>query len=167
MARLARLLIGAAVVLLASASGAKAQVCGGPACNSTHTGFKMPQAAIDQLNTDLPVARMILENVSNHFKNPIYTNHVSGGTNVINAPRGYRYKGVITASASELVLDIVFVPISPTEAGAAGTTTPPQVDQPAPPPTRIQIDQAGNVALSSLAASIADSVRSYEPRQQK
>jgi len=123
----------------------------------------MPQAAIDQLNKDFPVAKMIFGNVSNHFKNPIYTNHVRGGTSVINAPRGYRYKGVITASASQLVLDIVFIPISPTEAGAAGTTTPPQVDQPAPPPTRIQIDQAGNVVLSSLAASIADSVRSYEP----
>ena len=125
--------------------------------------FKMPQVAIEQLGRDFPIAEMILQNVSDHYKNPIYTNRVSGGTNIVNAPRGYHYKGVLTSSATELTLDLVFVAIPATDTGADGSATPPQVDQPAPPPTRFQIDQAGAIAVSALAADVSESIRSYEP----
>lgn len=162
MTRIPRVLLAAIVVLVASVCLAEAQVCGGGSVAGA-VPFKMPQAAIDQLDKDFPIAQMILANVSGHYKNPIYTNRVSGGTNIINAPRGYHYKGVITTSASQLTLDLVFVAIAATAPGADGLPSPPQVDQPAPEPTRIQIDQAGNIAFSALAADVSESIRTYEP----
>jgi hypothetical protein len=144
-----------------------------PSCSTCTTGpvgsvvpFKVPQTAVDQLAKDFPIAEMILANVSDDYKNPIYTNRVAGGTTLVNGPRGYRYKGMLSSSANGLTLDLVFIPIPPNERGADGEAeagSPPQKDQPAPPPTRIQIDAAGAIAMSSLAADVSESIRTYEP----
>jgi hypothetical protein len=123
----------------------------------------MPPAAVDQLSKDFPIAEMILANVSDHYKNPIYANRVAGGTNIINPPRGYRYKGVLTTSGDQLIFDLVFVAIPATEPGADGSPTPPQEDHTAPPATRIQVDQTGKVAMSALAADISNPIRAYAP----
>lgn len=137
--------------------------CSGASLATNVVPFKVPQSAIDQLSKDFPVAEMILANVSDHYKNPIYTNRVAGGTTVINQPRGFRYKGILTTSAEALTLDLVFLVIPATDPAADGSTTPFQQDQPTPAPTRIQIDQAGNVVMSTLAADVGDSIRQYEP----
>jgi hypothetical protein len=114
----------------------------------------MPQQAIEQLSTDVPIAEMILSNVSDRYQHPIYPNYATGGTNVINAPRGYRYKARLDATATSLTVEIVFLPV-PVDAGAEPTQAPPQVEEPAPGPTRIEINQAGTVVVSSLSADAA------------
>jgi hypothetical protein len=206
-----RLPLFALVAFTTSVALAEAQFCGGPGCNSTHTGcefkqgstsrtcccdvhcnglgctctdsgvtscllscpsncdqcstrfsansapFTIKREAIDQLRREFPVAEMILANVSDRFKKPIVPRRVEGGTTVYNAPRGYRYKAKLDATKESLTFDMVFLSIPPDPK----SSLPPQVEEPSPGPTRIEITDSGIVAISPLPDSDAKALVAF------
>ncbi len=100
---------------------------------------------------------MILGNVSDRFKKPILPRRVEGGTTVYNAPRGYRYKAKLDATRQSLMFDIVFLPVTPD----VGASLPPQLEEPSPLPTRIEISDTGIVAISPLPDAEAQALVAF------